>query len=70
MNEDSGDRAATDAIGMPRWGKVAVVVAAILLFIVVLTSVDFGDSDEPERPNLIGFDTTTTNPTTTTTTSR
>jgi hypothetical protein len=69
MNEDSGDRAATDAIGMPRWGKAAVVVAAILLFIVVLTSVDFGGSDEPERPNLIGFETTTTT-TATTTTSR
>jgi hypothetical protein len=64
MNEDSGDGAATDAIGMPRWGKVAVVVAAMLLFIVVLTSIDYGDSDEPERPNLIGFDTTTTATTT------
>jgi hypothetical protein len=48
-----------DAIGMPRWGKVAVVVAAILLIIVVATSVDFDGDDKPDRPNLIGFDTTT-----------
>ena len=49
-----------DAVGMPRLGKVAVVVAAILLIIVVATSVDFGGDDEPDRPNLIGFDTTST----------
>ena len=49
-----------DAIGMPRWGKVAVVVAAILLIIVVATSVDFGGDDKTDRPNLIGFDSTTT----------
>ena len=48
------------AVGMPRWGKVAVVVAAILLIIVVATSVDFGGGDKPDRPNLIGFDTTST----------
>jgi hypothetical protein len=49
-----------DAVGLPRWGKVAIVVAAILLIIVVATSVDFGgDDNEPRRPNLIGFDTTT-----------
>jgi hypothetical protein len=60
MNEDDGDRAANDVVRMPLWGKVAVVVAAILLFIVVVTSVDFGGSDEPDRPNIIGLDTTTT----------
>ena len=48
-----------DAVGMPRWGKVAVVIAAILLIIVVATSVDFGGDDEDDRPNLIGFETTT-----------
>ena len=48
-----------DAVGIPRLGKVAVVVAAILLIIVVATSVDFGGDDTPDRPNLIGFDTTT-----------
>jgi hypothetical protein len=48
-----------DAIGMPRLGKVAVVVAAILLIIVVATSVDFDGDVKPDRPNLIGFDTTT-----------
>ena len=61
MND--GDRSggsATDAIRMPLWGKVAVVVAALLLFIVAVSSVDFGGSDDPERPNLIGFDDTTT----------
>ena len=49
----------SDAIGMPRWGKVAVVIAAILLIIVVATSVDFGGDDEPDRPSLIGFESTT-----------
>ena len=47
------------AVGMPRWGKVAVIVAAILLIIVAATSIDFSDDDERDRPNLIGFDTTT-----------
>ena len=47
-----------DAVALPLWGKVAVVVAAILLIIVAVTSIDFGD-DEPERPNLIGFESTT-----------
>ncbi|HUP71938.1 MAG TPA: hypothetical protein VM282_02710 [Acidimicrobiales bacterium] len=47
------------AVGLPLWGKIAVVVAAILLIIVVAASIDFGD-DEPDRPNLIGFDETTT----------
>jgi hypothetical protein len=48
-----------DAVRLPRWGKFAVVVAAILLIIVAATSVDFGGDDEPDRPNLIGFETTT-----------
>ena len=48
-----------DAVKMPRLGKIAIVVAAILLVIVAVTSIDFGD-DEPSRPNLIGFDDTTT----------
>ena len=48
-----------DAVRMPRWGSIAVVIAAILLIIVVATSVDFGGDDERDRPNLIGFDTTT-----------
>jgi len=49
-----------DVVAMPRWGKVAVIVAAILLLIVVVTSIDFsGKSNEPDHPNLIGFDTTT-----------
>ena len=48
-----------DAIPMPRWGKIAVIVAAILLAIVIITSVNFGSDDTPHRPNLIGFDTTT-----------
>ena len=50
-----------DVVAMPRWGKVAVVVAAILLVIVLVTSIDFtgGNDNEPDRPNLIGFDTTT-----------
>ena len=47
-----------DVVGMPLLGKIAVVVAAILLVIVVIASVDFGDDDERDRPNLIGFDTT------------
>jgi hypothetical protein len=45
------------AVTMPRWGKVAIVVATILLVIVAVTSI--GDGDGDERPNLIGFDTTT-----------
>jgi hypothetical protein len=49
----------SDAVTMPLWGKVAVVVAAILLIIVLATSIDFGGGDEPDRPNLIGFDSTT-----------
>ena len=48
-----------DAVKLPPLGKLAIVVAAILLAIVVITSIDFGD-DEPSRPNLIGFDDTTT----------
>ena len=48
-----------DAVGMPRWGKVAVVVAAILLIIVIATSVNFDGDDTPDRPNLIGFESTT-----------
>jgi hypothetical protein len=48
-----------DAVRLPRWGKVAIVLAAILLVIVVATSVDYRSDDEPDRPNLIGFDTTT-----------
>ena len=48
---------------MPLWGKLAIIVAAILLIIVVATSIDFGD-DEPNRPNLIGFDETSTSTTT------
>ena len=48
-----------DAVALPLWGKVAIVVAAILLIIVVATSIDFGD-DQPSRPNLIGFDETST----------
>jgi len=48
-----------DAVRLPRWGKVAVVVAAILLIIVAATSVGLGGDDEPDRPNLIGFDTST-----------
>ena len=48
-----------DAVALPLWGKIAIVVAAILLIIVAATSIDFGD-DEPNRPNLIGFDETTT----------
>lgn len=48
-----------DAVAMPVWGKVAIVVAAVLLIIVFATSIDLGD-DEPDRPNLIGFDTTIT----------
>jgi hypothetical protein len=49
-----------DSVHLPRWGKVAIVLAAILLIIVVATSVDFSsDDDAPDRPNLIGFDTTT-----------
>jgi hypothetical protein len=49
-----------DAVKMPRWAKAAVVLAAILLLIVVVTSIDFtGGNDGPDRPNLIGFDTTT-----------
>ncbi|MEO8697689.1 MAG: hypothetical protein ABI658_29590 [Acidimicrobiales bacterium] len=48
-----------DAVRLPLWGKIAIVLAAILLVIVVATSVDFGGDDEPDRPNLIGFDTTT-----------
>ncbi len=48
-----------DAVGLPLWGKVAVVVAAILLIIVFATSIDFGGDDEPDRPNLIGFESTT-----------
>lgn len=48
-----------DAVTMPRWGKIAIVVAAILLAIVAVTSVDFSGDDEPDRPNLIGFETTT-----------
>ena len=48
-----------DSVHLPRWGKVAIVLAAILLIIVVATSVDFGGDDAPDRPNLIGFDTTT-----------
>jgi hypothetical protein len=48
------------AVGLPFWGKIAVVVGAILLLIVVvISSIDFGD-DVPDRPNLIGFDETTT----------
>jgi hypothetical protein len=48
------------AVGLPLWGKIAVVVAAILLLIVVaVSSIDFGD-DAPDRPNLIGFESTTT----------
>ena len=53
-----------DAVALPFWGKVAIVVAAILLIIVAATSIDFGD-DEPTRPNLIGFDETSTTTTTT-----
>jgi hypothetical protein len=49
-----------DVVAMPRWGKIAVVIAAILLMIVVVTSVDFSGNNEPDRPNLIGFDDTTT----------
>ena len=49
----------SDAVAMPRWGKIAVVVAAILLIIVVATSIDFSGDDEPDRPNLIGFESTT-----------
>lgn len=49
----------SDAVRLPLWGKVAVVVAAILLIIVAVTSVGSGGDDEPDRPNLIGFDTTT-----------
>ena len=50
-----------DPIATPRWVKIAVVVAAVLLAIVVVTSVNFsGGNDEPDRPNLIGFDDTTT----------
>jgi hypothetical protein len=60
MNDDRVGGPATDAIGMPLWGKIAIVVAALLLLVVVVLSVDFGGSDEPERPNLIGFDDTTT----------
>jgi len=48
-----------DAVRLPRWGKVAIVLAAILLVIVVATSVDFSGDEAPDRPNLIGFDTTT-----------
>jgi hypothetical protein len=50
---------AADAVKLPRLGKLAILVAAILLAIVAFTSIDFGD-DEPSRPNLIGFDDTTT----------
>jgi len=50
----------SDPVAMPRWGKIAIVVAAILLVIVVATSIDFCGNDEPRRPNLIGFDDTTT----------
>jgi hypothetical protein len=49
----------TDPVAMPRWGKVAVVIAAILLTIVIVTSVDFTSNHEPQHPNLIGFDSTT-----------
>jgi len=50
-----------DPIATPRWVKIAVIVAAVLLAIVVVTSVNFsGGNDEPDRPNLIGFDGTTT----------
>jgi hypothetical protein len=59
---DDSPESAPDVVYMPTWGKVAVIVAAVLLFIVVVLSVDFGGSDEPERPNLIGFDDTTTVP--------
>jgi hypothetical protein len=62
-HDDSPD-SAPDVVSMPTWGKVAVIVAAMLLFIVVVTSVDFGGSDERERPNLIGFDSTTVTTTT------
>lgn len=48
-----------DAVKLPRLGKIAIVVAAILLVIVAVTSIDFGD-DDPPRPTLIGFDDTTT----------
>ena len=51
----------SDPIATPRWVKIAVVVAAVLLAIVVVTSVNFrGGHDEPDHPNLIGFDDTTT----------
>ncbi|MEO5839908.1 MAG: hypothetical protein ABIQ73_16185 [Acidimicrobiales bacterium] len=48
-----------DDVRLPRWGRIAILVAAILLIIVVATSVDFSGDDEPDRPNLIGFESTT-----------
>ena len=48
-----------DPVKMPRWTKMAIVIAAVLLLIVVITSVDFSGGDEPRQPNLIGFETTT-----------
>jgi hypothetical protein len=46
-------------IGMPRWAKIFVIIAALLIAIVVITSIDWSSRDEPDQPNLIGFDTTT-----------
>lgn len=51
--------AAPDAVKMPRWGKIAIVIAAILLAIVAATSIGSSNDDDKHRPNLIGFDDTT-----------